>query len=79
MKEVLMPKTRKPRVGDHVFVSGNHGPFIVMTVDNNTVVVNRIGHNGPTFPELRVEWKDLSFQDVSQNALRIVREATEGK
>ena len=52
-----------------------------MDVDrkNRTVVLNRIEHNGPTLPQLRVGWQDLSFQDSSQNALRIVREATEGK
>jgi hypothetical protein len=76
-----MPTTRKPQIGDHVFANGHHGPFIVMDVDrkNRTVVLNRIEHNGPTLPQLRVGWQDLSFQDSSQNALRIVREATEGK
>ena len=77
-----MAKKRTPQVGDRVFATGHHGAFVVMSVnqDNQTVKLNRIGNNGPTLPEMRVGWHDVSFPDTldaSQNAARIVREATE--
>jgi hypothetical protein len=76
---VDVPK-RTPQVGDRVLAHGNHGAFVVseLHTENQTAKVTKIGTQ---FPVLIVEWKDLSFLDEldeSQNALRIVREATEG-
>ena len=74
-----MAKNRTPKVGDHVTPHGNHGAFVVSELypKNQTAKVTKIGTQ---FPVLVVEWKDLSFLDEldeSQNALRVVREATE--
>jgi hypothetical protein len=74
-----MAKRRIPKLGDHVTASGNHGTFVVSGVhaENQTAQVTKIGTQ---FPVLVVEWKDLDFLDEldeSQNALRVVREATE--
>ena len=74
-----MAKIRTPKVGDHVTPNGHHGAFVVSKLysTNQTAQVTKIGTQ---FPVLVVEWKDLSFLDEldeSQNALRVVREATE--
>ncbi len=79
MGNCLHGKKRIPKIGDHVTPSGNHGAFIVSAVhaENPTAKVTKIGTQ---FPVLIVEWKDLSFLDEldeSQNALRVVREATQ--
>jgi hypothetical protein len=74
-----MAKKRTPKVGDHVTPDGHHGAFVVsqLYVENQAAKVTKIGTQ---FPVLVVGWKDLSFLeelDESQNALRVVREATE--
>jgi hypothetical protein len=51
--------------------------FLGVHAENQTAQVTKIGTQ---FPVLVVEWKDLDFLDEldeSQNALRVVREATE--
>jgi hypothetical protein len=70
---------RTPKVGDRVMPHGHHGAFVVsqLYAENQTAKVTKIGTQTPV---LIVEWKDLSFLDEldeSQNALRVVREATE--
>jgi hypothetical protein len=74
-----MAKNRTPKVGDKVMPGSNHGAFVVSEVypTNQTAKVIKIGTQ---FPALVVGWADLSFLDEldeSQNALRVVREATE--
>jgi hypothetical protein len=75
-----MAKKRLPKVGDRVSLSEYPGAFVVSVVyENHTALVAKIGT-----PDTRymVEWSKLAFLDEldeSQNALRVVREATEGK
>lgn len=76
-----MAKNRTPKVGDRVLAHGNHGAFMVSELHtaNQTAKVTKIGTQ---FPVLVVKWADLSFideLDESQNALRVVRDATENQ
>jgi hypothetical protein len=79
---VSMPKKkaqRSPKVGDPVFRKG-HGQaaFIVMRVypKDKTVHLASTGKLASVL-DGRVPWSELSLLDESQNALRVVREATE--
>jgi hypothetical protein len=75
----MAKKKRIPKVGDHVSVTGRKGAFIVSSVDSysESAEMKQIGH------DLRlstIPWRDVTFLDEldeSQNALRVVREATE--
>jgi hypothetical protein len=72
-------KKRIPKIGDHVSLVGRKGAFIVSSVDSFTesAEMKQIGH------DLRlstIPWDGMTFLDEldeSQNALRVVREATE--
>jgi hypothetical protein len=70
-----------PKVNDIVFVEGKGVTrHLVISVDANskTVRVQRV--SGPvTFQDANVPWVKLSELDESQNALRVVREATENQ
>jgi hypothetical protein len=74
-----MKKTRNPKVGDKVSAKGQSGAFVVAKVyENHTAILAKIGSSD--LP-LMAKWGELSFLDEldeSQNALRVVREATEG-
>lgn len=72
-------KKRIPKIGDHVSVEGHKGAFIVSSIDSNTesAELKQIGHD---LALSTIPWEDLIFLDEldeSQNALRVVREATE--
>lgn len=76
-----MAKTRIPKIGDRVAALGRNGAFVVYSIDGDLrcVELKLIGK------ELRlstIPWKELTFldkEDASQDAARIVREATEQK
>jgi hypothetical protein len=74
-------KKRIPKIGDRVTIRGQCGAFIVSSVDSaiHNVLVKMVGRN---LALDAVAWDTLTFLDEldsSQNALRIVRESTEGK
>jgi hypothetical protein len=74
-------KKHVPKKGDRVTVFGQNGTFIVSSVDSaiKNVLVRMIGHD---FALDAIPWGALTYLDEldsSQNALRIVRESTEGK
>jgi hypothetical protein len=71
-------KKRIPKKGDRVTVLGWNGTFVVSSVDSTirNVLVTMIGHD---FALDAIPWDALTYLDEldsSQNALRIVREAT---
>ena len=72
-------KVRKPKVGDRVSAVGQKGAFVVSGTDRDleTVELKQIGHD---LALSTIPWAELTFLDEldeSQNALRVVREATE--
>jgi hypothetical protein len=74
-------KSRIPKIGDHVSAVGRKGAFIISSVDSNTesAELKQIGHD---LALSTIPWEELTVLDEldeSQNAMRIVREATEGK
>jgi len=74
-------KKRIPKTGDRVAALGQNGTFIVYSIDSSlrTAELKLIGHD---FALSSIPWGALTFLDEldsSQNALRIVRESTEGK
>ncbi|MGA6984277.1 MAG: hypothetical protein WCC95_17485 [Candidatus Sulfotelmatobacter sp.] len=68
-----------PKVYDTIFFK-KHGKtaFVVTRVDavKETVDLQSIGKLGEVM-DGHVPWSELSYLDESQNALRVVREATE--
>ena len=75
-----MAKEYIPKANDPVFVAGKgESRFIVKSVDANkkTVSVEATSGGPVTFQHHDISWSRLSKLDDSQNALRIVREATE--
>ena len=71
-----------PKVHDAVFVLGKlpAGRYVVIAVDPRKETVSVQTVSGPvTMQHHNVAWSRLSRLDASQNALSIVREATEGK
>jgi len=79
---VPMPKTKAeyvPKVYDTVlWKRGGKTAFIVMRVDaiKETVDLQSTAKFGRVL-DGHVPWSELSYLDESQNALRVVREATE--
>ena len=75
-----MPKSYAPKVNDTVLIDG-HGfvRYIVAVVylDNKTADVKTTAD--PQILTRGVPWSKLHHLDESQNAARIVREATEDK
>jgi hypothetical protein len=72
-------KKRIPKKGDRVSALGQNGTFVVSDVDRElwTVELKMIGHD---FALSTIPWGALTFLDEldsSQNALRIVKEATD--
>jgi hypothetical protein len=71
-----------PKVNDPVFVLGKQpkGRYVVIGVDANKKTASVQTVSGPvTLQHHEVDWSRLTPLDTSQNALQIVREATEGK
>jgi hypothetical protein len=70
------PKAYVPKPGDPVLLEGVHSRLVVVSVDaaKKTATVAT-----PSTPKgvYTVPWSKLSYLDESQNALRVVREATE--
>ena len=74
-------RKRTPKKGDRVSAHGKNGAFVVSTVngDLKSVVLQQIGHD---LALDAIPWDSLTYLDEldeSQNALRVVREATEGE
>jgi hypothetical protein len=80
-KQVHMRKDAKvyvPKPGDPVLLEGVQSRLVVVRINalKKTATVST-----PTTPKgvYTVPWSKLSYLDESQNALRVVREATEGE
>jgi hypothetical protein len=72
-------KNRIPKKGDKVSAHGHEGAFVVYDVDHRHQVVE-IKQIGKELAFGSIRWGALTFLDEldeSQNALRVVREATE--
>jgi hypothetical protein len=68
--------TKKPKVGDLVFVEGSLGTYVVARVDaGETVAVKNTKDTSALLTDVKLS--RLTPLDESQNALRVVREATE--
>jgi hypothetical protein len=78
---VGMAKSEKyiPKVNDPVFVTGKGLiRYVVAVVDAKKKTVDVRTVSGVIVLTRGVPWSELSYLDESQNALRVVREATEG-
>jgi hypothetical protein len=81
-KQITDKKLRKKRIpkkGDRVGTLGHNGAFVVSHVDSylGTVELKMIGHD---FALSTIPWGALTYideLDENQNALRVVKEATE--
>jgi len=79
-----MPNSERiPSVGDVVGISGERGTWVIsgISLQKKTVNLGKIGSQQDA-QRIGVSWDSLTYRDEadsSQNALRIVREATEGK
>jgi hypothetical protein len=74
-------KKRVPKNGDRVAVLGHKGTFVVSHVDSELCAVD-LKMLGLGFALSTIPWDVLTFLDEldsSQNALRIVKEATTGR
>jgi hypothetical protein len=69
-----------PKVDDPVFIDG-HGfvRYVVISIDSSKRTADVRNVSGPIVKTNGISWSQLHPLDESQNALRIVREATEGK
>jgi hypothetical protein len=69
-----------PKIDDPVFMDGHaFVRYAVVAVDSANQTADVLNVSGVTVLTRGVPWSKLHPLDVSQNALRIVREATEGK
>jgi hypothetical protein len=74
--------TRTPAKGDKIAAHGHRGAFLVTEIDSAKKMANLTKIGSPD-SKLVVGWRDVSFLDEqdeldeSQNALRVVRKATE--
>lgn len=67
-----------PRMNDPVFLKGKgFVRYVVVSVDIEKKTADLKTVSGVSFFVQGVPWPDLSPLDESQNALRVVREATE--
>jgi hypothetical protein len=73
-----MPKPYIPKLGDPVLLEGVSSTLKVVSVDTvqKTATVSIPSTPGVVYI---VPWSKVSPLDSSQNALRIVRDSTEGK
>ncbi len=68
---------KKVRVGDPVMRHGSLVTYMVIAVDANKKTADLKNPKGDTIGLHRdVPWSELSVLDESQNALRVVKEAT---
>jgi hypothetical protein len=69
-----------PKPNDIVFMNGKGFiRYLVVSVNSHKQTADVKGVAGPIVLTHDVPWSKLQLLDESQNALRIVREATEGK
>jgi len=69
-----------PKSGDIVFMDGKgFVRFVVVSANASKKTADVQGVAAPIVLTHDVPWSQLHHLDESQNALRIVREATEGK
>jgi hypothetical protein len=71
------PEHYAPRLKDPVLVDGVVGRLVVVGVDDSKKTVT-VATSTPVIVQT-VPWSKLSYLDESQNAARIVREATEDR
>ena len=74
-------KKRIPKIGDRVATEGRKGTFVIYSV-NSGICAADLKQIGSDFALSTIPWRTLTFLDEldeTQNALRIVRESTEGK
>ena len=67
----------KLKVGDAVFYGNPPVSYFVEDVDYSAKTADIRTTAGPVFTHQNVAWSELVQLDESQNALRVVREATE--
>jgi len=72
---------RVPRRGERVFLNDREGVFEVVTVSKASQIVSLRPLKDKTRLRPLIQWTTLKYPptDISQNALRVVRESTEGK
>lgn len=68
-----------PKPDDPVFVEGHTGRFVVFIINIPKMTADVRSTGGENLIIRGVPWAKLSYLDESQNALRIIREATEGR
>ena len=66
----------KLKVGDAVFYGIPPVPYVVEDVDYSAKTADIRTTAGPVVTHQNIVWSDLTPLDESQNALRVVREAT---
>jgi hypothetical protein len=66
-----------PKLNDPVVIEGKTGIFVVIGIDTVKKIANVRSAAGPYIVHQDVPWSAISSLDDSQNAARIVREATE--
>lgn len=71
---------KKVKVGDPVMRKGSMVTYVVAVVDANKKTADIKNPKGDAIILHRgIPWSELDVLDESQNALRVVREATEGE
>ena len=73
----LWDMASKLKVGDAVFYGDPAASYFVEDVDYGAKTADIRTTAGPLFTHQNVAWAELVLLDESQNALRVVREATE--
>jgi hypothetical protein len=71
------PKNYVPKINDFVLVRGHMGRLVVVSVDAEKKTADVKTVAGPIVLTRGVPWELLSYLDESQNAPRIVSEATD--
>jgi hypothetical protein len=74
-------KSYAPKAGDTVLVKDHSGRFVITQVDTTAQTADVRATSGDIAGDIAfvkaVPWAFLSYLDASQNAARIVREATD--
>jgi hypothetical protein len=72
------PEHYTPRLNDPVLMEGVVGRLVVVGVDDSKKIAKVSTTSAPVIIHT-VPWSKLSYLDESQNAPRVVREATEDR
>jgi len=75
MTRSFKPEHYTPRLNDPVLVEGEVGRLVVVGVDDSKKIAKVATTSTPVTVHT-VPWSKLSYPEESQNAARIVREAT---